>query len=101
MFNIIIYSTLFLVAVCSFTPLGYMLLFAKSNSVHVTPCASPSTISKSPNHPEDSTLRRHFMAQIQHEIEASLLPRPTDSVLQRHYDSLVEVTLRNRLENYR
>lgn len=40
--------------------------------------------------PEDSTLRRHFLAQVQAEIESGLFPRPTDSSLIRHYDSLVK-----------
>ncbi len=40
--------------------------------------------------PEDSTLKRHFLTQIQAEVEASLSQRPTDATLRRHYDSLVK-----------
>jgi hypothetical protein len=49
--------------------------------------------------PEDSMLRRHFLAHLQSEVESALFPRPTDSVLRRHYDSLVAVELENRLAN--
>jgi hypothetical protein len=44
-------------------------------------------------------LRRHFLAHLQSEVESALFPRPTDSVLRRHYDSLVAVELENRLAN--
>ena len=46
--------------------------------------------------PEDSTLRRHFLSQIQAEVETNLSPRPTDATLRRHYDSLVK----SRVEAY-
>jgi len=46
--------------------------------------------------PEDSTLKRHFLTQIQAEVETDLLPRPTDSTLRRHYESLVK----SRVEAY-
>lgn len=46
--------------------------------------------------PEDSTLRRHFLTQLQAEIESVLFPRPTDSILRRHYDNYVKA----RLEQY-
>jgi hypothetical protein len=35
--------------------------------------------------------------KIQREIEATLFPRPTDSVLRRHYDALVAAEVENRL----
>ncbi|MBD9358441.1 hypothetical protein [Methylomonas albis] len=38
-----------------------------------------------------------FLEQLQSEIEATLFPRPTDSVLRRHYDALVAVEVKNRL----
>lgn len=44
-----------------------------------------------------SGLHNLFLAQLQNEIESTLFPRPTDSVLQRHYDTMVAVELRNRL----
>lgn len=47
--------------------------------------------------PEDSVLRRHFIAQLRADIEAGFSPRPTDSVLRRHHDSLVGVELEKRL----
>lgn len=47
--------------------------------------------------PEDSVLKRHFLAQLQSEIEATLFPRPTEATLQRHYDTLVAAEVENRL----
>ncbi|MGZ5028150.1 MAG: hypothetical protein ACXV9T_13295 [Methylobacter sp.] len=38
--------------------------------------------------PEDSVLRRHYLAQIAAEREAITQPYPTDSVLRRHYESM-------------
>lgn len=46
--------------------------------------------------PEDATLRRHFLTQVQAEVEALLTPRPTDSTLRRHYDALIKT----RVEEY-
>ncbi len=46
---------------------------------------------------EDATLRNPFLGQLQADIEAALFPRPTDSVLQRHYDAMVAFEVRNRL----
>lgn len=41
-----------------------------------------------------------FLEQLQGEIEATLFPRPTDSVLRRHYDTLVAVEVENRLSHF-
>ncbi len=49
--------------------------------------------------PEDAVLRRHFISHLRNEIEASLHPRPSDSILQRHYDALVSMTLEQRLSD--
>lgn len=47
--------------------------------------------------PQDSVLKRHFISQLQAEVQADLPPRPTDSVLRRHYDALVQGKLQSRL----
>jgi len=47
--------------------------------------------------PEDSVLRRHFLAQLHAEIESELFDRPTDVVLKRHYDQLILTKLADRL----
>lgn len=39
--------------------------------------------------PEDVVLKRHFMQQLVAETEAEMPPRPTDSTLKRHYDAQV------------
>ena len=37
------------------------------------------------------------MTQLRAEIESKLYPRPTDSTLKRHYDTLVHATVAERL----
>ncbi len=39
-----------------------------------------------------------FMLQLRQEIEISLFPQPTDSMLRRHYETLVAAKLEERLE---
>ncbi len=43
--------------------------------------------------PEDSTLKRHFIANLTYQIESEMPPRPTESTLKRHYDSTVQSKL--------
>lgn len=47
--------------------------------------------------PEDSTLKRHFLSNLQAEVESELPPRPTCSMLKRHFDSLVLTEVDKRL----
>lgn len=56
----------------------------------------PKTI-VSPEQIQNASETPHFLSYLQSQIEAELFPRPTDSVLQRHYDTLVAVELENRL----
>jgi hypothetical protein len=46
----------------------------------VAPAPAPARI------PEDSVLRRHFLAHVQTLLESDGPPRPTDSILNRHYE---------------
>jgi len=50
---------------------------------------------ESPRHaiPQDSVLRRHYVTHARYMIETIAFPRPTDSVLCRHYDHLIESEL--------
>lgn len=48
--------------------------------------------------PEDSTLRRHFIAGLRAMIESNKAARPSDSVLRRHYDTMIETELHLTLE---
>lgn len=50
--------------------------------------------------PQDSVLKRHFIAQLQAEIEAYIAPRPSDSVLLRHYQGVVAAELEKRLSAF-
>lgn len=47
--------------------------------------------------PQDSVLKRHFISQLQADIEAGFSPKPSDSVLLRHYESQVASALESRL----
>jgi len=45
------------------------------------------------NAPQDSTLKRHFLTHLREMIESVKHPRPTDSALSRHYDSLINAEI--------
>lgn len=87
-----------IVAACAFAPLGcFLSAYAKAKQADADSAPADNGVAK-PVLPEDSILRRHFLAQLQSEIEAALFPRPTDSMLQRHYDSLVAAKIESRLQ---
>ena len=48
--------------------------------------------------PQDSTLKRLFLSNLMTEVEASFAPRPTDSMLKRHYDAMLNVAFEQRLQ---
>ncbi|MGD7034772.1 hypothetical protein [Methylotuvimicrobium buryatense] len=71
----------------------------KSSPIELAIVGTPSKSDSKHEVPEDSVLRRDWLTQLRSEIEASLFPRPTDCVLLRHYEQLVESELENRLVN--
>lgn len=90
---IVLVSIAGLFAVCLFSPKVCALpLFGKSE-----PAASPSAPLASESVSEETSLPNPFLGQLQADIEAALFPRPTDSVLQRHYDAMVAFEVSNRL----
>lgn len=81
-----------LIVACAFLPT----LFSPKSSQQfhaVDDCCSSSELRVH----EDSASKQSFLTHLQSEIESALFPRPTDSILQRHYDSLVNAELENRL----
>lgn len=86
----LLFLLMFLIAACAFLPWG--MLF---------PQQSDTACDCSPNRElqahEESPIKQNFLNYLQSEIESALFPRPTDSVLQRHYDTLVNAELENRL----
>ncbi len=94
MFEIIVlFMIMVLFITCLFTPfdsipsLSGLLRFIKGNPKAIVSHEQIQSASETP----------HFLSYLQSQIEAELFPRPTDSVLQRHYDALVAVELENRL----
>lgn len=86
---IVLMSILALFSVCLFAPNGYPVpLFAKFK---------PASSKKADEFVSDSLFHNPFLAQLQGEIEQALTPRPTDSVLARHYDAIVAVEINRRL----
>lgn len=85
-----------LFVVCAFLPIGSnpLLLFKSSQQPGVVndACADLEATDS-----EYSPPKQHFLMYLQNEIESALFPRPTDSVLQRHYDALIRAELDNRL----
>ena len=51
--------------------------------------------------PEDSVLRRHFIAHLKSEIESSLHPCPSDPALRQRHEALVADELKCRLARAR
>ncbi len=78
--------------------LAYVLVYTPASGVFIGSEVSPNQDGDNKLVvPEDSALRRHFLSNLQAEVEAELSPRPTCSMLKRHYDSLVRVEMEKRL----
>lgn len=89
-----------LIAACAYSPHGwFMAFFAKfSRASGAKPAVNMVSNAKTAS--TDSEPASSFLEQLQVEIETTLFPRPTDSVLKRHYDNLVAVEIQNRLSHF-
>ncbi|WP_333877453.1 hypothetical protein [Methylobacter sp.] len=87
----LLFLVMLLITAFAFLPLGG----TKSSQPSDAACDSCSNSELSVS--EDSTGTQNFLTHLQNEIESALFPRPTDSILQRHYDTLVSAELENRL----
>ncbi len=92
----LLFLAILLIATCAFLPTGCSKLFS-SKSPQQSDVSADSCSGSELTVPEDSTLKQSFLTHLQSEIESALFPRPTDSILQRHYDALVNAELENRL----
>ncbi len=94
---IVLLSMLGVLTACLFFPFtGFQPLLAKTFLVARKNRAvdlPPNVIQKSVG----AMAANDFLLQLQREIEMELHPRPTDSVLRRHYDSLVAMKIKDRL----
>lgn len=64
---------------------------------HITTIEPQSTPKNCVAIPEDSVLKRHFLAQLQADIEQGLPPKPSDATLKRHYAQLLQSKLNDLL----
>ena len=48
--------------------------------------------------PQDSMLKRHFLNHQRSLIESQHTPRPTECVLRRHYDTMIDVELDKQIK---
>lgn len=65
-----------------------------------SPEPKAETAKASPNHiPQDTILRRHYLAHIKYMLETVTFPRPTEIVLRRHYDHLIASQLEACVED--
>jgi hypothetical protein len=92
----LLFLALLLIAACAFLPWGRNTLISPTLPLQ-SDAPSGSGSDSELSVPEDSTHKPHFLAHLRDEIESALWPRPTDSILQRHYDALVNAELENRL----
>lgn len=61
-------------------------------------CPPPAVaMAAEPGIPQDSVLRRHFLARLANQIESELPVKPSDSVLRRHYEAIVAQKLQQYL----
>jgi hypothetical protein len=86
----LLFLSILLIAACAFLPWG--MLFPQQ---FYADCDSGSNLELQAS--KASPNKQNFLSYLQSEIESALFPRPTDSVLQRHYDTLVNAELENRL----
>ncbi len=77
-----------------YTPVGEVFNSSQAFSGH------KNQLSNDMKMPEDSTLKRHFLSNLQAEVEGDLSPRPTCSMLRRHFDALVKTEVEQRLAVY-
>jgi hypothetical protein len=95
MFEVTLMLLVFLlITACAFLP--WNMLFPPKSTQHPD-VASDSCSNLELRAPKDSTSNQSFLTHLQSEIESALFPRPTDSVLQRHYDALISAKLENLL----
>ena len=50
--------------------------------------------------PQDSMLRRHYLAMLRSKIASGLPPRPTDSILKRHFDGWKHYLIEGEIDKY-
>lgn len=93
MFEIVVLAMmLFIFAACLYTPFANCVRYftqSESRQGGSSEVASNASGKSGENYT--------FLMHLKNEVEAELFPRPTDSVLRRHYDALVAVELQNRL----
>jgi len=88
----LLFLVVLLFAACAFLPLGCGAPFSQQSDTPSDSCPDSELRAR-----EDSVLNPPFLMHLRDEIESALWPRPTDSILQRHYDALVSAELENRL----
>ncbi len=92
----LLFLVMLVIAVCAFLPVGCSVR-PSAKSYQQSDAAGDSCSASELVVPVDSTSKQSFLTHLQSEIESALFPRPTDSILQRHYDALVNAELENRL----
>ncbi len=92
----LLFLAILLIAACAFFPAACSMLFSPKSSQPFD-AAGDSCSHSELSVPEDAATTQSFLAHLQNEIESALFPRPTDSILQRHYDSLVNAEVESRL----
>ncbi|MGZ4968702.1 MAG: hypothetical protein ACXV7H_04150 [Methylobacter sp.] len=92
----LLFLVMLLITAFAFLPWGGSTL-SSSKSSQPSDAACDTCSNSELSVSEDSTSTQNFLTHLQNEIESALFPRPTDSILQRHYDTLVSAELENRL----
>ncbi len=94
---IVLFMILSLVTACMFSPAGNMRFFSKTQLVAGKAAIDTGIAVEKAEAPKAPAEPVSFLTYLEKEIEAELSPRPTCSIQQRHYDSLVAMEVKNRL----
>jgi len=92
----VLFLVMLLIMACAFFPSDCSMQLSPKSS-HPSDAANDSGMDSELSVLEDTTAKQSFLTHLQSEIESALFPRPTDSVLQRHYDALISAELESRL----
>ncbi|MGR9115744.1 MAG: hypothetical protein ACU85E_08255 [Gammaproteobacteria bacterium] len=91
-----LFFIMLLIAGSAFLPFEFSQISKKERNQVIT-TAKKMHVEENIKIPEEAVLSRHCLTNLQVEIESSFAPRPTDSILQRHHDTLIAFELEKRL----
>lgn len=78
-------------------PVSTVQVAESTEVVNISETISPTSAIAKQAVPEDSVLRRHFVAQVEADMRKDAVDMPTDAILKRHFAQLIESKIANYL----